>query len=83
MMVITTNTTTIMTTTTTISAADKEFLRGAKGFMQRYLRNRTYYAKCQEAYEVTERQHEALTGERRYKNYDSFRSAYSAFFKKK
>lgn len=66
-----------------ISASDQEFLRGAKGFMHRYLRNRAYYSKCQEAYEVTEKQYEALTGERRYKSYDSFRSAYSAFFKRK
>lgn len=72
-----------MTTMTTINASDKEFLRGAKGFMERYLRNRTYYGKCQEAYDVTERQYEALTGARRYKNYDSFRAAYSAYFKKR
>lgn len=73
---------TTTTTMTTISAADKDFLRGAKGFMERYLRNRAYYDKCVDAYEQTERQYEALTGARRYKNYDSFRSAYSQYFRK-
>ena len=75
--------TTIMTTTTTtINVSDKDFLSGVKGFMERYLRNRTYYDKCSEAYEQTERQHEALTGARRYENYDSFRSAYSQYCSK-
>lgn len=74
------DTTTMMTT---ISAADKDFLNGVKGFMQRYLRNRGYYPSCREAYEQTERQYEALLGRKRYTSYESFRSAYSTHFRKK
>lgn len=70
-------------TISSISAADREFLAGAEGFFTRYVRNRAYYPKCEDAYECTERQYQALTGKRRYKSYDSFRSAYSQYYRRK
>lgn len=73
----------IMTNTTTISAADRDFLAGAKGFMERYLANRAYYHTCRAAYEQTEAQYKILTGSTRYKSYDSFRVAYSNFYRRK
>ena len=66
-----------------ISAADKDFLGSIEGFFERYIRNRAYYDKCEDAYERTEAQYEALMGRRRYKNYDTFRSAYSRYYKEK
>lgn len=68
------------TTTTTISLADQLFLQGAKGFIERYVRNCAYYHSCRAAYEQTERQYAALTGTNRYKTYESFRAAYSNFY---
>lgn len=67
----------------TVSAADKDFLRSAEGFFERYIRNRAYYTKCEEAYQRTEAQYMALTGVTRYKSYESFRSAFSRFYSKK
>lgn len=66
-----------------ISAADKDFIGSVEGFFERYIRNRAYYDKCEDAYERTEAQYEALMGRRRYKNYDTFRSAYSRYYKEK
>lgn len=62
-----------------ITAADRDFLDGAKGFFERYIKNRAYYTLCECAYEQTERQYYALVGKRRYKSYDSFRSALSQY----
>jgi hypothetical protein len=64
---------------TNITAADRDFIDGAKGFFERYIRNRAYYSLCEDAYERTEQQYQALMGKRRYRSYDSFRSAFSQF----
>lgn len=66
-----------------VSAADKVFLFSAEGFFERYVRNRAYYDKCEDAYERTEAQYEALVGQRKYSSYASFRAAYSRFYKNK
>lgn len=65
-----------------VSAADKDFLGKPEGFFERYIRNRAYYDKCEEAYERTEEQYAALLGKRKYTSYGSFRAAYSRFYKK-
>lgn len=72
----------MMTMMSNVSAADRDFLSGAEGFFTRYVKNRAYYPKCEDAYECTERQYMALTGKRRYRSYDSFRSAYSQYYKR-
>lgn len=70
-------------TMSNVSAADKDFISSPAGFFDRYIKNRAYYPKCEEAYECTERQYVALMGKRKYKSYDSFRSALSQFYKRK
>lgn len=65
-----------------VSAADKEFIGTVEGFFERYIRNRAYYDKCEDAYERTEEQYAALLGKRKYTSYGSFRAAYSRFYKK-
>lgn len=72
-----------METMSNVSAADKVFLSTAEGFFERYVRNRAYYDKCEDAYERTEAQYEALVGQRKYSSYASFRAAYSRFYKNK
>ena len=70
-------------TISTITTSDQDFLRGAQGFIERYLRNLAYYTSRAEAYEATERQYIALMGRPRYSDYKSFRSAYSKFCERK
>lgn len=82
-MTRTTTTTQIPTIMTNISAADRDFLDGTKGFMERYLRNRAYFVTCKEAYEHTEQQYAELIGKPRYSSYESFRNNYSKFYRKK
>lgn len=65
-----------------VSAADKEFIGEIEGFFKRYVRNLAYYDRCEEAYERTEAQYSALMGRRKYASYNSFRAAYSRFYKK-
>lgn len=65
-----------------VSAADKEFIGETEGFFKRYVRNLAYYDRCEEAYERTEAQYSALMGRRKYASYNSFRAAYSRFYKK-
>ena len=66
-------------TKSTITTSDQDFLQGAQGFVERYLRNLAYYTSRAEAYEATERQYIAIMGEPRYADYKSFRAAYSKF----
>ena len=77
--ITTTLTPTIMTN---ISAADRDFLDGTKGFMERYVRNRAYFLTCHEAYEFTEKQYAELMGKPRYSSYESFRTNYSKYYRK-
>lgn len=82
---MTTRTTTTMLTPTimtNISAADRDFLDGTKGFMERYVRNRAYFLTCHEAYEFTEKQYAELMGKPRYSSYESFRTNYSKYYRK-
>lgn len=65
-----------------VSATDKEFIGETEGFFKRYVRNLAYYDRCEEAYERTEAQYSALMGRRKYASYNSFRAAYSRFYKK-
>lgn len=76
-------TTSTSTATTNISAADRDFLDGAKGFMERYVRNCAYFPKRKEAYEHTESQYAALMGHNKYSTYESFRTNYTKFYAKK
>lgn len=73
----------IGTMNSNVSAADKDFLGKPEGFFERYIRNRAYYDKCEDAYERTEGQYAALMGKRKYASYASFRAAYSRFYKRK
>lgn len=75
-------TTTPTSALTNISAADRDFLDGTKGFMERYLRNIPYFAKRKEAYEHTEAQYTALMGHPRYSSYESFRTNYTKYYSK-
>lgn len=70
-------------TMTNISAADRYFLDGTKGFIERYVRNRAYFLTCAEAYEHTERQYVELMGHPRYSSYESFRANYSKYYRKR
>lgn len=67
---------------TNISASDRDFLDGTRGFMERYLRNRAYFVTCKEAYEHTELQYAELMGKPRYSSYESFRNNYSKYYRK-
>lgn len=69
-------------TMTNISASDRDFLDGTKGFMERYVRNRAYFLTCHEAYEHTEKQYAELMGKPRYSSYESFRANYSKYYRK-
>lgn len=51
-----------------------------EGFIERYYSN-CAYATSQEAYEATERQHEALTGRRKYKSWESFKVIKNKFIR--
>lgn len=68
---------------TNISAADRDFLSGTAGFMERYTRNCVYFLKRKEAYEHTELQYIELLGHPRYTSYESFRTAFSKFCAKR
>lgn len=59
------------------------FIASTSGFMDRYLFNRGFYDTCREAYEATEGQYRRIVGRNRYASYDSFRTAYSQFFRRK
>lgn len=74
--------TTMDMTKTIISVADKDLISGVKGFIDRYIQNRAFFNTCQEAYEFTEQQYSAVTGHRRYSDYDSFRVAQSKYYKR-
>lgn len=75
-------TTTTSTSMTNISAADRDFLDGTKGFIDRYVRNCAYFPIRKEAYEHTESQYIALMGHPKYSSYESFRTNLSKFYSK-
>ena len=55
---------------------DARMLLSAKGFLHLFLEIRTLFPSYEEAYEYLESQHERITGERMYSEYDSFRRGY-------
>lgn len=65
-----------------IDEHSKAFIADTAGFMQRYLFNRGFYQSCKEAYEHTEEQYRQIIGRNRYASYDSFRSAYTQFYRR-
>lgn len=66
-----------MTTETTLTQAQRRMLT-REGFIERYYSNCSYLSS-QEAYQATERQYEALTGERKYKSWESFKTVKNKF----
>lgn len=80
---MTTTTSTQTSSLTSISAADRDFLVGPKGFIERYLKNCAYFPTRKEAYEHTELQYTQLLGRNRYSSYESFRTNYAKFCAKR
>lgn len=74
--------TTSTSTTTSISTADRDFLDGTKGFIDRYVRNCAFFPIRKEAYEHTEAQYIALMGHAKYSSYESFRANLSKYYSK-
>ena len=58
-------------------------LLSAEGFLDFFLEIRMLYPTYEEAYEMLEEQHERITGERMYSEYDSFRIQYLRWKTKK
>ena len=55
---------------------DARQLLSAMGFLHLFLEIRMLFPSYEEAYEYLESQHERITGERMYSEYDSFRRGY-------
>jgi hypothetical protein len=53
------------------------------GFYSQYCRTLGDYSKNEDSYEATERLFESHFGKRKYKNFESFKSALSQYLKKR
>ena len=53
------------------------------GFISRFYEMKNYYMTNEEAYEAVERQYSTLTGNRRYKNYGSFKTVFLRMLRKR
>lgn len=63
----------------TLDDHTRRFIASTEGFFERYVYNLAFFATNKAAYEETERQYMFVTGRRRFKNHDTFKSAYSRF----
>lgn len=66
-----------MTTEPTLTDNQRRLLT-RQGFIERYYANCAHLAP-QEAYQATERQHEAITGQTKYKGWESFKVVKNKF----
>lgn len=64
-----------------LSPAARKLL-SPEGFIDYFLEIRMLYPSYEEAYEVLEDYHEAITGRRKYSEYDSFRRQYTRVLEK-
>lgn len=63
-------------------ASAAQLLTSFEGFIDYYLRMYTLYPTQYEAYESLERYHIAITGKRRYSEFDSFRNMLNRYLTK-
>lgn len=66
---------------TALSPAARKLL-SAEGFLDYFLKTRMLFSTYEDAYYFLEEQHERLTGEWMYSEYDSFRAVYKRWLKK-
>lgn len=66
-----------------LDAATSRFIVTPAGFYERYASLLAYYETNEQAYDATERQYTSVVGRRRFKSYDSFKSAYSQWSRRR
>lgn len=59
------------------------FISTPAGFYERYIFLLAYYETNEQAYDATERQYAEIVGRRRFKGYESFKSSYSQWCKRR
>lgn len=69
--------------TTRLDANTSRFISNPAGFYDRYILLLAYYETNEQAYEATERQYAEIVGRRRFKCYESFKSSYSQWCKRR
>ncbi len=71
------------TTNYQLDEPTRRFISRSQGFYERYVKMLGYYETNEQAYEATERQYAEVVGERRFSSFQSFKSAYSQFCRRK
>lgn len=66
-----------------LDANTSRFISTSAGFYERYVYMLAYYETNEQAYEAAERQYVKIVGRRRFKGYESFKSAYSQWCKRR
>lgn len=69
--------------TARLDANTSRFISTAAGFYERYIFLLAYYETNELAYDATERQYAEIVGRRRFKGYESFKSSYSQWCKRR
>ena len=63
--------------------ATRRFISDANGFYERYVRMLALYETNEQAYEATELQYMEVVGKRRFASFQSFKSSYSQYCRRK
>lgn len=71
------------TTNFQLDEPTRRFISGSQGFYERYVKMLAYYETNEQAYEATERQYAEVVGKRRFANFQSFKTAYSQFCRRR
>lgn len=61
----------------------RRFISGPQGFYERYVKMLAYYETNEQAYEATERQYAEVVGRRRFASFQSFKTAYSQYCRRR
>lgn len=71
------------TTNYQLDEATRHFISGSQGFYERYVKMLAFYESNEQAYEATERQYAEVVGRRRFASFQSFKTAYSQFCRRR
>lgn len=71
------------TTNYQLDEATRHFISGPQGFYERYVKMLAYYETNEQAYDATERQYCEVVGRNRFTCFQSFKTAYSQFCRRR